>query len=388
MGTTRMSTSARRLAYANDRLSRMAQREELVRRKAEAERAMLEAAVEAAGEGIVVTDGSGYIRYVNPAFATMTGYGREEVIGRDLHLFDASAQGETFYGEMRRSLRRAGSWSGVLTSRRKSGELFREECTISPVAFGEDAATCFVHVRRDVTGKQRLEALAETLNVTNNIAYVFSGIRQELGSPVNATCITLQALRDRVRELEPHKVEEYLERALDQLGRASVLLRSLRSFNTNEDVELESVDLGAFFELLLRLAARDGEARGVRLTVSVAKGLRRVRADPRALQQALLNLLSNGIDACEGAEGGAVHIEATSGDGAVVIAVSDNGCGMAADELARSLRPFETTKPNRTGLGLVIVRRMVSKMGGSVELSSEPGRGTRVEVRLAAAADA
>ena len=106
--------------------------------------------------------------------------------------------------------------------------------------------------------------------------------------------------------------------------------------------------------------------------------------DPRALKQALLNLAANAADALAGISGPRVRLALLKLGGIPVVRVEDNGAGMDEGQMKNLFKPFNTTKKQGTGLGLVIVRKMVAKMGGEVKVTSVKDRGTTVDILLSA----
>jgi signal transduction histidine kinase len=105
-------------------------------------------------------------------------------------------------------------------------------------------------------------------------------------------------------------------------------------------------------------------------------------ADPRALQQVLVNLVANALDALEGRPTPRIEITAREGGPYVQIEVQDNGSGIPLGARQAVFQPFYTTKPGGTGLGLCIVKKLLASMNGTVEISSEVGLGTRIDLSL------
>lgn len=372
-----------RLIRENKRLVRELQEELKVRRRAEAERDQLVKAVESAGESIVVADGRGVVRYVNPAFEQTTGFGAKEVIGQNhLKLIESDRRTDQFVERVEKALQEKGVWSGKLKSRRRDGEPFHEECTITRMKDDEGIPLYSVHVRRDVSERMKLEAVAEAVNTTNNIGYVFSGIRHELGNPINSIQMTLKMLRSRVSSLSSESLTQYLDRMLDELDRVRFLLQSLKSFNMYEAVETKDFDLRVFFDQFYALVRGDCAKRNVKMTTEVLPENLTVHADPRALQQVLLNGFTNALDACNEQDNSRIALRAFRRRAMVRIELHDNGVGMTAEEQANLFRPFVTSKAHGTGLGLVIAKKMMAQMKGSIEVKSERSTGTTIILTL------
>ncbi len=352
------------------------------RRRAEAERELLVAAVEAAAEAVVITDTSGKIEYVNPAFEQITGYAGMEVLGGDLHMLDSGHHGPDFYAQLRDELRRKGVWRGIVVNKRKDGTLYHEDCTYAPVRDPEGVVVNYVSIKRDVTEKMRLESIAQAVDTMNSIGFIFSGIRHEIGNPVNSVNMILGVLKAKLAGLPTDAIRDYVERALAQMGRVEYLLKSLKNFNLYETPEIRDVELAPFLDKFLSLVSEDLRKKGIAVDAEVSSGAEQVAADPRALQQLLLNVLTNASDALEGRERPRVTIGASKAGGLIRLRIQDNGSGMSPEEQARLFTPFYTTKEKGTGLGLVIVKKMIARMHGTIAVESRKGEGTTVDIFL------
>lgn len=118
------------------------------------------------------------------------------------------------------------------------------------------------------------------------------------------------------------------------------------------------------------------------ITADVLPGAGRAYADPRALQQALLNIVTNAVDALEERNAPRVDITVMRNGGTILVRVADNGRGTTEAQQKDLFKPFYTSKPHGTGLGLVIVKKLLTKMNGDVSITSSPDRGTTVEISL------
>ena len=148
------------------------------------------------------------------------------------------------------------------------------------------------------------------------------------------------------------------------------------------------IDLGSFIPDVVGMIAKKAGVHGIGIEQQIAAGTPPVHGDPRHLQQVLVNLLNNAIDATiarHGASGGAIRIESGfSQNRHITIKVSDNGTGILAENLKKIFTPFFTTKPvgKGTGLGLSVCYGIIDKMGGSLSVASQENVGTTFTIRL------
>jgi signal transduction histidine kinase len=231
---------------------------------------------------------------------------------------------------------------------------------------------------KDVTEKARLEALAEDMEYMNSLGGVFSSVRHELGNPLNSMKMTLSVLKKKLPELPPSMVLEYADRVMAEMSRMEELLKSLKSFSMFESLDLEEVDLRALFDRVFALVQPQLEARGISLHCSVNPGASRILGNWRAMQQVLLNLILNAFDALEEEAKPALAITTQAGRRYILIKVSDNGPGIPLENQGKIFEPFFTTKEKGTGLGLVIAKKLVLKMNGTIEAETGPSGTTFV----------
>ncbi len=352
------------------------------RKRAEENNIRLAAAIESAADAVVISSGRGIIQYVNPAFEKITGYSRNEAVGRDLHMLDGGQHDAAFYRDLRKTIRRDGVWKGRLLNKKKDGTLYNEDCTYSPIRNPTGEIINYVSIKRDVTEKLWLESVAQSVDTMNNIGYIFAGVRHEIGNPVNAVHMILEVLKSKLQQLEKPAVESYLDRALKELSRVEYLLRTLKSYNMYEKPHLQAIGIHDFMRKFLSVVQEDFKMKGIGVNVSIDPGVESCCADPRALQQILLNFLTNSADALEGRENPTVEVSIFKQEGMIRIRVEDNGCGMTEEEQKALFKPFYTTKAKGTGLGLVIVKKMLTMMKGTVKITSRKNSGTRVDVAI------
>jgi signal transduction histidine kinase len=246
------------------------------------------------------------------------------------------------------------------------------------VYYAEKIAWVFL---RDITEKTRLEAVAGAVETTNSLGYVFSAVRHELGNPINSIKVALGVLQQNLGSYSRETIAEYVDRMLTEVARVERLLRSLRSFSAYERPQIERVELREFFADFIELIRPALAERGIQLVTDVDPQLAAF-CDPRALHQVLLNLVTNASDALDGCADATIALRAAAADTIVNIRVEDNGAGIGPEQKERLFKPFSTTKAAGTGLGLVIARKLLAAMNGTIALESGEGRGTTVIVAL------
>jgi signal transduction histidine kinase len=235
---------------------------------------------------------------------------------------------------------------------------------------------------RDITDKIKLEALAEAVNITTNIGYVFSGVRHEIGNPINSIKNAISVLRANIDNYSKEKIMSYLDRTLDDVGRVEYLLKSLKNFNMFENPKLESIDTELFMKRFLSLVGKDFEAGGINIRYVVYPGAEWCYSDPRALQQVFLNLVTNAADALEGREDPYILITIFRDRGDIQVVIEDNGCGMSEENQKEMFKPFFTSKQKGTGLGLIITKKMLANMKSTIFIESYKNMGTIVHISI------
>lgn len=233
---------------------------------------------------------------------------------------------------------------------------------------------------RDITERSRLESIAEAVNSMENISYIFSGIRHELGNPINSIKMTLSVLKKNLNEYSPTAVEKFVDRAMTEISRVEFLLQALKSFSIFENPDIQNIKLIDFLVRFTSLVGSDLYQSGIKISKVIDPAIEIVSADPRLLHQIMLNLITNASDALENKDNPEIIIRTERKATLVAITVEDNGCGMSEEAQANLFKPFYTTKARGTGLGLMITLKMVTLLKGSMEIKSTKDAGTKATV--------
>jgi PAS domain S-box-containing protein len=367
------------------------------RKKAEEERRRLAAAVEQAAESIMITDASGVIEYVNPAFEKTSGYTAEEVRGRGAGILKSGRQDAEFYRQLWATITGGSAWSGRMVNRKKDGSLFTEECMISPVRGEGGEINHFVAVKSDVSKALELEDQLRQSQKMEAVGRLAGGIAHDLNNLLTPILGYAALFQEEFGAGDPRR--ENAEAIYDSGEKARVLVRQLLAFGRKQPLEVQSVDLNVVvsgFQELLRRTLRED----IRIELDLASSVMTVRADPGQIEQVLMNLVINAQDAMpEGgwltlrtanvdlSQSGADKGEPVSQGPYVMLAVCDTGCGMDMEVQERVFDPFFTTKEKGkgTGLGLATVYGIVRQHGGTIRAASIPGKGSTFTMYLPAA---
>ena len=357
---------------------------------------LLGAAVEAAANPIVITDVQGTIEWVNGAFTQVTGYTREEAVGRNPRdLVRSGLHDEAFYGELWETILKGRVWQGRMVNRRKDGSLYQEEQTITPVRSPEGVITHFIAVKVDVSERQELEEELRQSQKMQAVGRLAGGIAHDFN---NLLTVIRGYAQMALEALPPDSsVQQDVSQILEEVGRAGALTRQLLAFSRRQVMKEEVLDLGdtvrGMEDMLRRLIPERIELRCERGEEPFL-----VEADPSQLQQVVMNLAVNAADAIENrgkitfrmgkrtlSESEAAEVPWRVEPGPYVrLTVADTGCGMSEEIRERIFDPFFTTKPQGkgTGLGLSTVYGIVKQSRGHILVESEPGTGSAFHVLL------
>ena len=362
------------------------------RKRLEEVQRRLATAVEQAEETIVITDPSGSIQYVNPAFEKITGYTKEEALGKNPSILKSGNHEEEFYRDLWNSITNGKVWKGRFVNRRKNGTLYSEDATISPVRNRTGKIVNFVAVKRDVTEELAVQQRLLQAQKMEAIGTLAGGIAHDFNNLLQVTLgyselLLSEKSRDNSEYADLQKIHHAARSGAE-------LVQGLLTFSSKVESKPMPLDINRQVKGVEELLRRT-IPRMIDIRLELAKGLKRVNADPARIEQVIMNLAVNARDAM--GESGSLSIstgnatldaeycrlrpEAKPGD-YVLLSVSDTGHGMDKDTLVHIFEPFFTTKKvgRGTGLGLAMVYGIVQQHGGHITCCSEVGKGTTFKV--------
>jgi PAS domain S-box-containing protein len=352
--------------------------------------------VETASDAVVSADDSGAILFANPATLRVFGYDPKELIGKPLTELMPELVRKLHENGFKRYLatgQRHINWQGTeLTALRKNGQEFPVE-----VSFGETTTSgdrVFTGFIRDITERKQAEEERERLrqmqadleHVTrvSTMGELTASLAHEIKQPIGAAVTNAEACIRFIDRREPD-LPEAQEAALEMIKdarRAADIIDRVRLLFQKGSSQLETVDLNQVIEEMVVITGAEANRHAVTIRTDLAHGLPKVTADRVQLQQALMNLMLNGIEAMQGT-GGELRIKSQSTlDGQVLISVSDSGVGLPVEDLDKIFKAFFTTKTQGTGLGLAITRSVVQSHGGRIWAAANSSGGATFQFTL------
>ena len=248
-----------------------------------------------------------------------------------------------------------------------------------PVRDAANDVVQVVHVVEDITSRKELESEALHASRLAVLGQLAAGVAHEIGNPLSSLHARVQLMK---RRPDPDSIREsldVLEKQIDRIGR---IVRGVSHLARNRYESRTLVDIEAIVREAVTLVKIDRRAANVVIADDIAAGLPPVRGMRDELLQVTINLMLNAVEAMP--NGGSLRAVAFAADGSVHIAISDTGAGIDDSVRARLFEPFFTTKPEGTGLGLSICHSLVHAHGGTIEVATEAGRGSRFTIVLPA----
>jgi two-component system sensor kinase FixL len=355
-------------------------------------RALLDAAVDA----IVIMDEQGRIITFNDAAEKLFGYTAEEALGQAVELLMPEPYRSEHPGYVRRYLetgeaRIIGVGREAL-GRRANGETFPIALSVGEARGPEGRR--FVGIIRDLSSERAAELRARALETRlsqvgrfNLMGEMTAGIAHEINQPLSAIATYAQAAK-RILEREQPGMRTLIDvctKIDEQALRAGRVLENLRKFIRKQDIRAEPIDVNRVVADVMNLVEADAHAEGIGLTIRYADGLPAVTANAAQLQQVLLNLTRNAVDAMRDAIGkdrGIAIATEHAAPGGVRLSVTDHGPGVSRQLGDNIFHPFVTTKREGLGVGLAISRTIVQSFGGSLSYRDNPQGGAIFVVEL------
>jgi signal transduction histidine kinase len=227
-----------------------------------------------------------------------------------------------------------------------------------------------------------LNKIAGDPKLTGYAEGILSTMRHQLGNAVNALKVTLDVLQQNFEDFDDAKKKEYLNRASELLGRQQALIEAMRSYSNVNTTDRKPMEFRPFWQHFVEEASRRVEKQNIKLFHHFDGSRRGIIGTPIALDSAMRHLLDNALEALEQVDHPEIELEGSWSDDTLTISVRDNGCGIGEKDLPKVFVPLFTTKPGRGGMGLPIALKLLTGIGGRMELEVLSEGGTRARVWL------
>jgi PAS domain S-box-containing protein len=335
------------------------------------EKGFLEKVFQTLQEGVILLGPEGAVTYVNQAACTFFGLQAEQVIGQKLQ------QGM-----------RGLDWNellkpGAVVSR--DLEVFYPEnryLNFYITSIDEDQPLGFVMLIRDVTEtRKRTEQQLESERL-NAFTLLAAGVAHELGNPLNSLTIHLQLLERRMKKLgkSGDSLREHLDIATGEIKRMDTIISQFLAAIRPSKPQLQRSQIADLVQESVRFLKPELDQAKVKVKLDLRPDMPAMPLDADQMKQAIYNLIRNASQAMP--KGGTLTISGSYTDFEVRLSFEDTGKGISAEQMGKLFQPFSTTRPTGTGLGLLIVRRIIREHGGEIDIESRVGQGTRVSLWL------
>ncbi|MBU1343498.1 MAG: PAS domain S-box protein [Proteobacteria bacterium] len=358
------------------------------RKQMEADRNQLLSAIEQAGESIVITTLDGSIKYINPAFERMTGYSKQESVGRNPRFLKSGLQDKSFYKNLWDTILSGNHWSGRLTNKRKDGTFYVSKCSISPVKDPQSNLLNFIWIAKDITKKAALEKKIAQVQKMESIGILASGIAHDFNNILSAIIGFTELALDEVEK--ETTLEDDLKEILVGGIRAKDLVKQILSFARQSDELINPLRIDVIAKEVLRFIRAS-----IPSTIEIDSDIESdsfVMGNPTQIHQIFMNLCTNSAHAMK-ENGGILRVSINDVEidknpevkdigleegNYIKIKVSDTGTGIPPAIIGRIFEPYFTTKTveDGTGMGLSMIHGIIENYSGKIMVESTLGKGT------------
>ena len=343
----------------------------------------LHSLIETTQDAVISINRQARIVMFNAAAERVFGYTRAEVEGKKVNMLMAEPYATEHDGYIARyestGEPRAIGRIRTVGARRKSGEIFPIELSVTQVASGEEVN--YAAFIRDISEKVKLQQQAVQNERLATIGTMAAKFGHELGNPLNGMSLTIQLLEQRLKRL-PDSIDDQVSstvaRLKSEISRLNSLLQDFRSLSRKENYSFQPISLPALVREAIEIELPRYVEQGVEVESIFSADLALVKVDIDKMKQVILNLAKNAVEAMP--HGGKLKFSGLATAGGVTLEISDTGAGIPAE--VDIFEPFFTTKSFGTGIGMTIVRQIVAAHAGSITYHSELGKGTTFSISL------
>jgi len=351
------------------------------------ETALFRCILDTAPDAIIVIDEHGFVLYFSSAAERLFGYAADEVRGANISLLMPSPYREQHDGYLER-YRRTGERriigiGRIVVGQRKDGSTFPMELAVGEATqSGQRLFTGFV---RDLTERQQAERRFHELQNSllhvsrvRSMGQMAAALAHELNQPLTATANYVRAALRLLGSPKPDlsRTRQAMQQAVEQILRSGEIIRRLRTFVARGEVSRQPQSITSLIEEASALALLGAKERSIKMLIDLEAGLPEPPVDRVQIQQVLLNLIRNAVEAMEGCPARELTLSAVARGGEVLVSVADTGGGVPQEIAQKLFQPFVTTKPEGMGIGLSVCRTIIEAHGGQLWMEPAAGGGS------------
>ena len=342
--------------------------------KVTSKNAYLQLFFEYANDAIAVFDLNNKIIAVNPAFEQLYGWTKEESIGNSLPLVPQNSMNDA--AERFKQILNGISYTTESDEMKKDGTIFKAQISLSPI-FNKDGEVMAVSViSRDISymkKHERLQMQSEKLKLAGEIA---AGVAHEIRNPMTV----ISGFAQMMQEDAESPYHSYIQIVQDEIERINLIISEFLVLSKPQIKDKEWVDLVTIIEEIATFFKLEFKMKDVQFTFKTDIEEAFIYGNKNQLKQVFINLLKNSIEAIQ--ERGEIEVEILKQENSYRISIKDNGSGIPEEVLERIFEPFYTTKAKGTGLGMMIINKIVQDHYGSIKVFSKVNVGTDIHIQL------
>jgi PAS domain S-box-containing protein len=327
---------------------------------------------------IQITDATGMMVYINPAFEKVSGYSSAELIGKNPKILSSGKHSETFWGGVWNHIISGKVWVGRIENKRKDGRPFFTELVISPIVDSRSRIAGYFGAHRDITEQIILEQQLVHSQRMESIGTLAAGIAHEVGNPLTAISSLVQVIQ---RTSTDEFAKEKLELINSQVNRITRIIRELVDFSRPSTHVVKPTNINRVVKEALNIVQYGKRVKDITFTLELDDQLPEIPAVPDQIVQVFINILMNAVDSLDGHHG-TITVRSRKNEHAIEVIVHDTGKGIEPSAIEKIFEPFYTTKATGqgAGLGLWVSYGIIKSFGGDIFVESTPEKGSTFTV--------